>query len=172
MSYRNITWNGIKWLRLWMLFPKIPKNMTESNKGQNLDRWKRFISLIDTKKSINNLLPLLPLLVTFSDRVPSGTINSVLHKICEKKMCSYKRQTLNYQLKKNRFLKWKQKVKAVSIVLQCHTWSVKVLLLSWNAWFTCPPQPCCYGEIYLVTDCCRRPIYVTTCKLYKTAIWQ
>ena len=38
-----------------MLFPKIPKNMTESNKGQNLDRWKRFISLIDTKKSINNL---------------------------------------------------------------------------------------------------------------------
>ena len=38
-----------------MLFPKIPKNMTESNKSQNLDRWKRFISLIDTKKSINNL---------------------------------------------------------------------------------------------------------------------
>ena len=29
--------------------------MTESNKSQNLDRWKRFISLIDTKKSINNL---------------------------------------------------------------------------------------------------------------------
>ena len=29
--------------------------MTESNKDQNLDRWKRFISLEDTTKSINNL---------------------------------------------------------------------------------------------------------------------
>ena len=29
--------------------------MTESNKDQNLDRWKRFNSLKDTKKSINNL---------------------------------------------------------------------------------------------------------------------
>ena len=29
--------------------------MTESNKDQNLDRWKRFKSLKDTKKSINNL---------------------------------------------------------------------------------------------------------------------
>ena len=29
--------------------------MKESNKDQNLDRWKRFISLEDTTKSINNL---------------------------------------------------------------------------------------------------------------------
>ena len=29
--------------------------MTESNKDQNLDRWKRFNRLKDTKKSINNL---------------------------------------------------------------------------------------------------------------------
>ena len=30
------------------------KNMTESNKHQNLDHWKRFIYLTNTKKSINN----------------------------------------------------------------------------------------------------------------------
>ena len=28
--------------------------MTESNKHQNLDHWKRFIYLTNTKKSINN----------------------------------------------------------------------------------------------------------------------
>ena len=93
--------------------------MTESNKDQNLDRWKRFNSLKDTKKSINNLAVKAAAIAghVLRSRPFRDDIFGFTKDLREKKICSYKRQTLNYQfLKKNRFLNWKQKVKVAFIV--------------------------------------------------------
>ena len=88
--------------------------MTESNKDQNLDRWKRFNSLKDTKKSINNL-PVKAAAIA-GHVLPSRPLRDdtirFYKRSARKKICLYKRQTLNGQFLKKQISKLETKGKS------------------------------------------------------------